>query len=401
MQFFPAYLKTLLIGIAAALLVVAGANMFVNPFALFPSEGINGFNQRKTEFFKHIRLVKAYEMRRIQPDVLLLGNSRVDMALDPTHAALQRFSGKAYNAALTGGTLYESLRYLQHAHALRPTKLAVLGLDKGMFESLAQPDFDEGILSVATDGHANGFPASNLIRITLSLDTLGASWRTVRRQQELFLREFRADGMRLPENADHAVQREGGYRSVFGKTLLKSSEVDSEVTLAAERKRAFVHFRHLLNFCRAQKIDLRLYIHPVHAWTEENNSALGRSESVENWKRELVKTMGDEAGATKPPFPLWDFSGYNAVTTEIVPNDPATRMQYYWEPLHYTDVAGSLILDRIFNLPGAMPADFGVPLTGKNIEQHIAKSRLNRQRYVDAFSGDVAQIQQIVTGTSK
>lgn len=366
--------------------------MFVNPFALFAAEGIKGFNQRKTEFFTHIRLVKAYEMRRIRPDVLLLGNSRVDTALDPTNAALLRFSGKAYNAALTGGTLYESLRYLQHAHALRPTKLAVLGLDKGMFESLSQPDFDEGILSVATDGHANGFPASNLIRTTLSLDTLGASWRTLRRQQEPFLREFRADGMRASEYADHAVQIEGGYRSVFGKTLIKSAKVGSDALHAVERKRAFVHFRRLLDFCRAEKIDLRLFIHPVHAWTEENNSALGRSASVENWKRELVKTLGDEAGATNPPFPLWDFSGYNTITTESVPkgNDRAARMQYYWEPLHYTHVAGNLILDRIFNSPGVVPADFGVPLTGKNVEHHIAKSRLDRLHYVDAFSRDVA-----------
>jgi hypothetical protein len=401
MHFFPAYLRTVIICVSAILLVVAAANVLVNPFALFPVEGITGFNQRKTEFFKHVRLVKAYEMRRIQSDVLLLGNSRVDMALDPTHAALQSFSGKAYNAALTGGTLYESLRYLQHAHALRPTKLAVLGLDKGMFESLAQPDFDEGILSVTTDGRANGFPASNLIRTTLSLDTLSASWQTVRRQPELFLREFRADGMRMPENADQAVQREGGYRSVFGKTLIKSTEVDSEAKLAAERKRAFVHFRHLLDFCRAQKIDLRLYIHPVHAWTEENNFALGRSAGVENWKRELVNTISEEAGATKPPFPLWDFSGYNKVTTEIVPSGDATRMQYYWEPLHYTNVAGNLVLNRMFDFPGAVPADFGVLLSEKNINEHSAKSRLNRQRYVDAFSGDVLEIQRIVTGKSK
>ena len=404
MHFFPTYLKTLVLSVLASLLIVAGINMAVNPFALFPADGIKGFNQRKTEFFKHIRLVKAYEMRRLRPDVLLLGNSRVDMALDPTHAALQRVSGKAYNAALTGGTLYESLRYLQHAHALNPTKLAVLGLDKGMFETLTQPDFDEGVLTAAADGRLNGFPVSNLIRTTLSLDTLGASWRTIRRQQELYLREFRADGMRMPENADHAIQREGGYRLVFGKTLIKSVEVESETILAAERMRSFVHFRRLLDFCRAEKIDLRLYIHPVHAWTTENYFALGQMENFDGWKRALVEILIDEGGVVNAPFPLWDFSGYNAVTTEGVPgaDDRVARMRYYWEPLHYTKLVGDLILDQIFNLsdPNRLaPMDFGTLLLGNNIDQYIEKSRSDRRRYVDAFANDIAEIEQIVTGS--
>jgi hypothetical protein len=406
MQLFSAYLKALIAGVVALLLVVAGINIFVNPFALFSIDAIAGVNQRKTEFFKHMRLVKAYEIRRIRPEVILLGNSRVDMALNPQHPALNQISGNAYNAALTGGTLYESLRYLQHAHALRPIKVAVLGLDKGMFESQTQPDFDEGILSITLDGVGNRFPTHNIIRTTLSLDTLDASWRTFRRQQETFARQFRADGMRMPEAADHTIQEEGGYRSVFRRTLFKKTDLENEAVLSREQKRAFEYFQRLLAFCRAQKIDLRLYIHPVHAWIAENYSALGETTKFEAWKRELVSTLAKEAGTENAPFPLWDFSGYNSITSEPVPNqgDRATRMQYYWEPLHYTQITGNLILDRIFKSDDEahhVPTDFGVLLSNKNIDQTIAQSRSDRQHYVKAFSNDVSEIERIVRGKPK
>lgn len=399
------YLKTLLACVLLLLLAVAAINFAVNPFAIFPSPDIAGVNARKTEFFKHIRLVKAYALRRMRPDVLLLGNSRVDMALDPRHTALWRISDKVHNAALTSGTLYESLRYLQHAHRLNPVKLAVLGLDKGMFESLAQADFDETILATTLDSQPNTLQARHLFRTALSLDTLAASWATLRRQRENSVREFRSDGMRLTENAAHAIEREGGYRAVFGKTLIRASEADNEAVLAMERQRMLVYFRRLLDFCRAEKIALKLFIHPIHAWTVENYSELGQHLGFERWKRDLVKILAEEAGANHPVFSLWDFSGYNSVTTEVVPTrkDRSTRMRYYWEPLHYTQLTGDMILDRIFEAPDLnrpLPIDFGILLSKQNIDDVIAKSRLDQQRYRADFANDVLEIKRLVTGNS-
>ena len=403
---FDRYLKFSIACALTLLLLVSGVNVLIDPFAIFSTPEITGINQRKTEFFKHIRLVKAYAIRRLQPDVLLLGNSRAELALDPMHPALNQISDRVYNAALSGGTIYESFRYLQHGHRFRPIKLAMLGLDKGMFESFTQPDFDEGILSVSADGRVNAVTFSTLIRTALSLETFAASMQTFFKQKSTAAREYRSNGMYRPENSDRSVEHEDGHHALFVKTLVKVGEAGDEQVLRTEPTRMYRYFRRLLDFCRAEKIDLRLYIHPVHAWAEENYAALAQRESVAQWKHEIVAILAEEAGTNGAPFPLWDFSGHNSVTSEAVPSrqDRAKRMQYYWEPLHYTQATGDLILDRMFDRRAGnreMPPDFGVRLTKDNVAQVIAQSHIQRQRYRELFFGDVVEIERIVKGSTK
>ena len=53
-------------------------------------------------------------------------------------------------------------------------------------------------------------------------------------------------------------------------------------------------------------------------------------------------------------------------------------MRWYWDYSHYRREAGDLILDRIFGHTDPsrhLPDDFGVRLTGKNIDAHLASSK--------------------------
>ena len=59
-----------------------------------------------------------------------------------------------------------------------------------------------------------------------------------------------------------------------------------------------------------------------------------------------------------PPITLWDFSGYNTVTTEPVPplEDRQATMQYYWETSRITSYNVCYTkLSRFFDLAGARP----------------------------------------------
>lgn len=401
MENFTRYLKILLGVVVAAIIVVASTNILVDPFALFAVPEVAGLNQRKTETFKHIRLMKAYEIRRVKADAVILGNSRIEMALDPTHPAFRALSQTPYNAALSGGTLYEVLRYLQHADAQQPIKAAVLGLDKAMFELKAQDDFDETILAVSRDGATNHYPFAQLIRTAMSLDTFDASQRTVERQSVATAIEYRADGMRRPESADNAVGVEGGARAAFRNKMDKFGGKGGDRKKIDEREHAYENFRQLLKYCRTRHIDMHIFIHPLHAWTEENFAALGEGESLVQWKRKLVEIIEDEVGADKTSFPLWDFSGYNTVTTEAVPldGDRVARMKYYWEPLHYTKLTGDLILDRMFGTQDSsrtMPADFGVLLNSDNFDRVNAQNQKAREQFRKLFVADIAEIESVM-----
>src|SRR5205823_3536266 len=105
-------------------------------------------------------------------------------------------------------------------------------------------------------------------------------------------------------------------------------------------------------------------------------------------------------------FPIWDFSGYNSITGEDVPpvQDVKTRMHYYYESSHYTPATGDSVLDRIFGLKPnerSLPDNFGVLLTSRNIDAHLANIRYAREHYRQTHPEDVAEIEAIAREVTK
>ena len=165
-------------------------------------------------------------------------------------------------------------------------------------------------------------------------------------------------------------------------------------------------FRSILALARQAGVDARFYFSPVHARQQELYAGLGLGPQLEDWKRDVVRLFAQEAAQVAgQPFPLWDFSGYNAVTTEEVPplEDATSRMRWHWESSHFTQATGDLILDRIFerNDPGrSMPTGFGVAVDAGNIETHLAQIRAGRQAYRAAHAADTAELQAMIASAA-
>jgi hypothetical protein len=129
---------------------------------------------------------------------------------------------------------------------------------------------------------------------------------------------------------------------------------------------------------------------PSHARQAEIINFLGLDQLYQRWIGDLACLLADEAIAqpNRQAFSLWDFSGYNAVTTERVPpaGSPA-RMRWYNDPVHYTYRAGWAIVDRILGLSASEPSElseFGEQVTVANVKQHFDKRQQGRQAYMDA-----------------
>jgi len=105
-------------------------------------------------------------------------------------------------------------------------------------------------------------------------------------------------------------------------------------------------------------------------------------------------------------YPLWDFSGYNSLTTEDVPpdGDSETQMKWYWESSHYKKELGDLVLDRIFDYHHSrriVPDDFGILLTSENITAHLCRIRDKQREYHKLHPGDVAEIEELAKNLHK
>jgi hypothetical protein len=148
-------------------------------------------------------------------------------------------------------------------------------------------------------------------------------------------------------------------------------------------KLVFDDLDQLISICAKKSIDLRLYINPAHAYLDgEGIRAVGKLELFEGWKRQISEI------AALHRVPLWDFSGYNSVTTEKV----ISPMTYYWDSSHFTEKVGNWILSRVFGQHDGVPEDFGVLITPENIESHLQLIRANREKYINANKLEVRDL---------
>ncbi len=382
------YTINLLMSLTVALALIAGINWFVNPFDIFYSAEIEGFNKYKPALGRYERLSKTYQVRKLKPDYIILGSSRA-FALPADYPLPDQMNG--FNLALASGSTYEQMRMFQHAHAVNKLKRVVIGVDEQL-QSDVQQDFLEGRLAIMPDGVKRvGFSrdiVQDVIAGLLSFDALRASLKTIKRQPQAGIEEH------LRQDKVERVFNAGGHRQMFWNmeasilNLFKGAGSDSCYQQGDKDEnddtKARDYFQAMLERAYADTIDFYVFFSPVHARIYETWCVGGMWGQIENTKRDIVAMVEETAKRfDKKPFPVWDFSGYNSVTTEPVPEkgDRKSLMRGYWEGSHYSRLAAEFVLGRMFGGNAAVPDDFGVLLTGENIDEHLRNIYQQHVRY--------------------
>jgi len=382
---------------------------------------LDGVNSHKPAVYHRVRLVKAYEVRRVRPRGIVLGSSRSHVALRPSHEGWDPAARPVYNLAFDGATTKEMYHYLRHAHAVQPLRQVVLGLDTyhaTAAPATTRPDFDVHVLE-APGVLAPLSPIRADLRVLSSVDTVRASLATLRSQLDHEPEWFAPDGQRL---GDVFFRRPGepfvelGPRGYFeeidrlevgfkreGKLAASTPQFghpDQRAEPAGETSLAYI--KRIVGFCRGNGIDLRIFITPEHAHQLEITAAIGEWATIESAKRALVQLLADDA-AQHPdalPIPLWDFSGYSRVTTEALPKpDTRAEMQFYWDSSHFKEIVGDFVLDRVFGVSYSqhrIPQDFGVQLNAATIEPALARVRADQVAYRRRNPDDASWIRSLV-----
>jgi len=335
----------------------------------------------------------------VQPEAILLASSR-GLVVPDSYLDDDEFKG--LNLSLTSASTYELLRMMQHANSVRPLKKVVLALDES-FTGVKQPGFVENRLSVFYDGGRNkeawqqrwrdGFQG------LLSDDALKASIRTIRKQKE------DPDAVDADYYRIERIRRAGGHRQMFrnmeaslfstykGENNLCNSLAESGETGVSEN---FVYFEKIVEMAYRKKIELYIFFSPIHARLYEAECMIGMRAAYNKMKRQVVATVENIAHEYKvEPYPVWDFSGYNTVTTEDVPEvgDTDDIMTWYWEGSHYTRETADNIFKRIFHNNNHLPG-FGERITVNNIDAHLADIERRRQLYLQSHQDDIKELER-------
>jgi hypothetical protein len=392
------YVVGMLAAMAALVALVAAFNLLVDPFGVWHVADIPGVNAERTRASVG-RFAKAHAVRMIQPRAVILGTSRTRIGLDPEHPGWTGGERPAYNLATGALTMGEVRDFFELATREAPVKTAVVGLDLWMFDAARPPNPEYDPQWMKAGGLIRDLPKLLLV------NALQPSWETLVYNRKLATGRARLDvSQRYDGHGAWTPDRPFEHRSAFigenqayltvdlfpppRKLFCLADPVSGQDTLA--------ELRDLVEIARRRHVKLTLFISPSHARESEVVRAAGLEPTFEQWKRGVTQIAAD-AGA-----PLWDFGGYNSITTEPVPplDRPHARMAYYWESAHYKEVLGNMILDRISGRPNpAAPADFGVRLTPADIEARLAADRAAREAYAKAQPDQVAEVLRIAGET--
>jgi hypothetical protein len=408
------YLKHFTLTLLATLGTLACVNVTVDPYDLHARLHRAGLNTVKPAFQDNQKLGKAFAVARLAPQAVIIGTSRSNHALDPDHPGWRADAAPRYNASADGGHIREIARMFAHALAVGQLKQAVIELDPFSFDIHRPPADNFPDDAYLLPGESTWRLLPTQARFALSLSTAKASLQTLR-SQDTALSFFEANGRRNVRTFQNKLAQFGGHRKMF--TLSERTQYIAPFFAKPQAQRlafadaggesSFAHLQQILALARRTNVDLRFYFSPVHARQQELYAGLGLGPRLEDWKRDIVRLLAKEAAAApgRQAFALWDFSGYNAITTEAVPplDDATTRMRWHWESSHFTQAAGDLILDRIFDhhdTSSAMPEAFGVALGAHNIEAHLAQIRADRQTYRAAHAGDTAELEVMIASAA-
>ncbi|MDB9312790.1 hypothetical protein PN462_06730 [Spirulina sp. CS-785/01] len=358
MKKYTRYSVHLLISALFYVLIFIAFNLLIDPYGVINSPRFTFLNLEKPAQDNHIRLFKAIDVIHQKPKTILLGSSRTDVGINAAH--LQEIAASPiYNLALTGPNIYEVRRYLEHAITNQKNiQQVLLGIDFFMFNgNLKNKDnFNELRLE------QSNMIGSDLLDITFSLKTTLDSFKTIHSNLNgVSVPVFLSNGTR---NEDYLSLIKANTLKEFKLSLSKYFESSYLYKNYQLSKKYLKELKNIIILCRKNYINLNIFISPSHATQWEVIKRMELWPIFEQWKREIIKIT-----------PVWDFSGYNSVTTELLDK----KMNNYWDNSHYTQQVGNLIIKRVFTISSSeIPQDFGVFLTLDNIDHHLAKIRKNQ-----------------------
>ncbi|TWU55681.1 hypothetical protein [Rubripirellula reticaptiva] len=384
---------------------VVAFNVSVDPYFRFANARVDGWNARKPKAIRQVRMTKAYGVARGSYKLLLLGNSRVDIGIDPSSSEIPSRLRPAYNLGQPGGGTELASQYLQHALVTQTPDAVLLGVD--FLNFLRKPDHLVGATSddaenetssaadsrlLARRGGPTPFAAlksraSDIVASTVSLTALKDSMITVAEQRSPYTADMSDEGFNSGVAFRQLIRDEGQAALFRQKNLEYAQKCLTRVAPAMDRSTEFLAVEAVLQACQSEDIHIDVFIHPYHVDILEIFDESGRWDDFERWKASLTHLCD------RYDVSLWDFSSYNNYTTEPTPTpkDKKTIMRWYWESGHYRSELGDRILSKIYRDSSIAEEPVGDRplarrLTPEVLDDWLESERRAQQAYAQLFA---------------
>jgi hypothetical protein len=377
------YVRQFLCFVALYLGGAAAFNLVVDPqrvFGLVEWPSIAPYKAQSLE-----AAGKAEVAARGGADVVLLGDSRVMIGLDPSHPALAR-EGRVENLAFAGASAFEAARMLQIAlDAPHPPRLVLWGVDAESLASLARADLRPHLLETRLNPDVDLWRYYR--RHLVGQGATGASIDVLRRS----LFRTRIPWTRSGQKIDWEVRAPNAYLANHG-TL--APRLKAQENWSPPEQTGMEACEPWLASAQQAGVRLILFLPPSHALFQE---ALYPRSELRKYRSDclidLVLSIErlNAAAPRQPPIELWDFTGFTEWHTEPFPTATVSRtLRWHWDAVHFRDELGDIVLDRMLG-DAREPAELGARLSSETLPGHFARWDRDRGDYRTARLPDDAR----------
>lgn len=342
--------------------LVVGTNALIDPYSVIGAPRIDGVNQYKADINSRVRLSKSYQPLRSNFNTLIVGNSRVEMGIDPGSKCLNLNGQKTYNLGIPGaGVGYQAASALNLIHQ-KPIDTVLISIDFTDFLVLSKwpvPDSYNGIpklpnVAVEADGSQNNSYSWSYIKdhyqSLYSLDAFLSSLKTVLLQSP-YAPSRHESGFNPAMDFAEMTSSEGVGR-LFKQ---KENELESKYLKGwglyysgGELSYDFSYFEEFIARATEKGIKVVVFTNPLHQnfWhIMDRANLMGQNVTFLNEIQSIISRVGNDH------VDFWDFSGDSPFIHEDVEEarKKGVGLKWFWEPAHYKKELGDLMINTMFS----------------------------------------------------
>jgi len=358
--------------------ITISTQIIVDPYGIFKITHIDGINDKTYLNKSKGRIENSLHLKIYDYETIIMGTSRAQVGIDISNINFENTN--VYNASLSGTYFQELSKVLS----------SILDQQKELQHLIYGIDF---YTFVYTNGEYERFDESlfnskNYVLPTLIKKLL--SWGSVTDMiKSIYLNRTHSKQRYWTSGQIHTEMIKRNHKKLFNKT------VDSYIqTYSFYKESPYIlkMFEKTMKAYAKKGVDISLFISPIHAHQLVLIESSGLLDDYYTWMKNITSIIHKINNEYHSNIKLFNFSGFNSITTEIIPSNAQTQMKYYNESSHYKMITGDLILDKIYNNSGVI--DFGIVLTPENVDKHLLLIEKDRKKYYNDFPNEIDEIKK-------
>lgn len=339
-------------------------NYFIDPYILHNTNRINGFNIIKPAAGSHSSQSKIHLAHEMDINALIVGNSRVEMGIDPDHSLFKKNNLRVFNLGQPGSNLSTQYGYALDILRGKDVKIALIAVDFIDFltseKNLSDPyhwppknTLSDYRRKFNWDGSPNGNYSyqyfKDIYLPLISLDTIQDSFQTLFNQRSKSANLLN-NGFNPAEDMGQITHNEG-VKTLFEQKIPQlitsfTSHSWKTNTPGYEWSPDFNKLQFLLNYLHTHEIETKVFINPYHIQYLEIIEYSGLTEEFTIWKKQLTKIISEISKDRK--ITLWDFSDPSNYICEPILSTSNKPLKWFWEPAHYRKELGDIMVNNMF-----------------------------------------------------